>query len=392
MAQAAALGGNTKLLSVPTSRRLTPKPWQEAGMTTTAPLCLTCKTTCETLFQVVSAFSTDDIVGAILLMARGRPELKAKLLTPLLADDYSSSVTRFLAGVDDSDSEKDVPRSPPGLSESVMPTLETLNFVEYHGVAHADVFRSPPGLSECAMSTMETLNFVESDDVANSDTQSSTATGTRSNSLADPSDECDGTPSGISSCSTSAAEHLRKQHEQQQQLQKQRSLLSVPQWELHQQQQQQRQQEQQSQLADKKKMTLVLAKFPRMATEAHIGAAFDRVLCFPGSVTKGRIVRDEATGDSACYGFFEFATAEIAEAAFEACKRSQVIIDDASGHAWHLRASHARRATVGGAPGAKRHRGRRAGQGCDAAPTPAASTRPKAVQQHPVGSRAALAC
>jgi len=105
--------------------------------------------------------------------------------------------------------------------------------------------------------------------------------------------------------------------------------------------------------------TLVLAKFPRLANELQIAGAFDAVLG-RGSMQAGRVVRDK-TGESSCFGFFEFADPDTADAAFEACRRNKVVIADGSGRMWHVRASHAKRATVGAGPSGRR--GRRGGQG-----------------------------
>jgi len=94
-----------------------------------------------------------------------------------------------------------------------------------------------------------------------------------------------------------------------------------------------------------RRQTLVLAYLPRFATESHISAAVDSALGRKLCVARARIVRD-SEGTSACYGFFEFANPALATDAFDACRRGQVVIDDASGHTWHLRASRANRATV----------------------------------------------
>lgn len=114
-----------------------------------------------------------------------------------------------------------------------------------------------------------------------------------------------------------------------------------------------------------RRRTLVLAYLPRSATESDISAAVDSALGVKNCVTRAKIARN-SEGTSACYGFFEFTDPLAATDAFEACHRGKIVIDDESGHTWHLRASRARRATVAAdasARSGRRARGRRGGGG-----------------------------
>lgn len=104
--------------------------------------------------------------------------------------------------------------------------------------------------------------------------------------------------------------------------------------------------------------TLVLAYLPKCASERDVCAKLDQALRTQHAVQKCRIVRDER-GASACYGFFEFRDTATMERVMEICTTGRIVMDDHTGHAWHIRASRSKRATVGGP--SRRHRGRRGG-------------------------------
>jgi len=108
-------------------------------------------------------------------------------------------------------------------------------------------------------------------------------------------------------------------------------------------------------------MTLVLAYFPRGASDTAICSALDAALGEMSTVRRCRVVRDrEGNG---LYGFFEFQDPETAESALAACSRGSVVLSDEGGHMWHLRASRSERATVANSESsaARRRRGRRGG-------------------------------
>lgn len=88
-----------------------------------------------------------------------------------------------------------------------------------------------------------------------------------------------------------------------------------------------------------RKRTLVLAYFPRDSKEADLLKA----LRLHGTPRKIQIVRDEKTGNSRCFAFAEFVDKEDAEVALHACEEGTLIIKDLKGHAWHLKASWAKR-------------------------------------------------
>ncbi|CAK0814664.1 unnamed protein product [Prorocentrum cordatum] len=110
-----------------------------------------------------------------------------------------------------------------------------------------------------------------------------------------------------------------------------------------------------------RRMTLVLAYFPRGASDGAICSALDAALGEMSTVRRCRVVRDrEGNG---LYGFFEFQDPETAESALAACSRGSVVLSDEGGHMWHLRASRSERATVANSESsaARRRRGRRGG-------------------------------
>jgi len=123
-------------------------------------------------------------------------------------------------------------------------------------------------------------------------------------------------------------------------------------------------QQQKKRQEEARSRTLVLAYLPRDAAEDEIAAAVDSAMGKPGCIHRARIVRDRA-GTSECYGFFEFVDELTATNVNEACRKGHVVIDDESGHTWHVRASRARRAIVGaetaGRKGVRGRRGRRLG-------------------------------
>lgn len=109
-------------------------------------------------------------------------------------------------------------------------------------------------------------------------------------------------------------------------------------------------------------MTVVLAYFPRRASDEELCSALDAAVCRNNTVRRCRVVRDQE--GNGLYGFFEFQDSEAMEAALAASARSAVVLKDERGHAWHIRASRSERATVGssaGAGSARRRRGRRGG-------------------------------
>ncbi|CAK0803430.1 unnamed protein product, partial [Prorocentrum cordatum] len=107
-----------------------------------------------------------------------------------------------------------------------------------------------------------------------------------------------------------------------------------------------------------RRMTVVLAYFPRRASDADLRSALDAALGRAQTVRRCRVVRDQE--GNGLYGFFELREAETTEAALAACARGAVVLKDEHGHTWHIRASRSERATVGSgdAGSRRRHRGR----------------------------------
>jgi len=93
-----------------------------------------------------------------------------------------------------------------------------------------------------------------------------------------------------------------------------------------------------------RRMTLVLAYFPRSSSDKDICSALDVALGKANTVRRCRVIRDEE--GNGLYGFFEFQDPEAAESALAACSRGSVVLVDERGHAWHVRASRSARATV----------------------------------------------
>ncbi|CAK0898369.1 unnamed protein product [Prorocentrum cordatum] len=101
--------------------------------------------------------------------------------------------------------------------------------------------------------------------------------------------------------------------------------------------------------------TLVVAYFPRAASDEDVCRALD------GAVGKANSVRrcEVRAGEGGLYGFFEFADAQLAEAALDACNRGTLIMRDSAQKKWYLHASRARRAAIpGGLPAGQRGRAR----------------------------------
>jgi len=91
-----------------------------------------------------------------------------------------------------------------------------------------------------------------------------------------------------------------------------------------------------------RRRTLILANFPYHTTEHQISAAVDAAAGTQDCISRCCIVHG-SDGKSAGYGLFEFKDTCSASDAFDASRRGQLIIDDESGHTWHLRARHCTR-------------------------------------------------
>ena len=85
--------------------------------------------------------------------------------------------------------------------------------------------------------------------------------------------------------------------------------------------------------SDARRRTLLVAYFPRAATEHDLVQAIGKV----GTI-RAHIEREE-DGASKCFGMVEFIDKNSAHAAYNACRRSEVRLDDLFGHTWHLRAN-----------------------------------------------------
>lgn len=87
--------------------------------------------------------------------------------------------------------------------------------------------------------------------------------------------------------------------------------------------------------------TLVLAYFPRAASEEDICRVLDRATGRANCVRRCHVVR---TGG--LYGVFEFADEGLAELALEACGKGRVVLKDCTCKKWYLHASRSRHVTV----------------------------------------------
>lgn len=97
--------------------------------------------------------------------------------------------------------------------------------------------------------------------------------------------------------------------------------------------------------------TLVAGKFPRSVSDETLGDAF-RTIVGRGNVNVCRIIR-EKSGRSLCYAFVEFVDLASTEKAFEACGKGELVLLDEENNAWHVTASHARRARAAAKQGSQ---------------------------------------
>jgi len=86
------------------------------------------------------------------------------------------------------------------------------------------------------------------------------------------------------------------------------------------------------------KKTLLVAYFPRSAAEHDLEKAFARGGI--GARVSVKIVRDGAV--SRCFGFVRFPTCALAREAFDACQDGRIVMKDADGKSWYIKASWAR--------------------------------------------------
>lgn len=248
---------------------------------------------CDDLVRKLSAIS------AVLELACQRPELKEELLQPLLGDDLFDLASRDVTTVRHFSSRSS---SSVGTGQSADDAASTSTMDDTNPRDTLESFRPPPGLEKVV--PMHAVFKVASMEMQN-------ASDTMGCMEAAP-------------VSTGQFESFHRL-----------SAKQLPPGAL----------EQKHRQETARRQTLVLAYLPRFATESDISAAVDRALGINNCVARGRIVRDNE-GTSACYGFFEFINPSIATDGFEACRRGEIVIDDKSGHTWHLRASWAKRATV----------------------------------------------
>ena len=84
--------------------------------------------------------------------------------------------------------------------------------------------------------------------------------------------------------------------------------------------------------SDARRRTLLVAYFPRTATEHDLVQALGKV----GTTSRARVVRHDG-GASQCYGSVEFIDENSADAALNACRRGEVRLDDLTGltRPWH---------------------------------------------------------
>jgi len=86
-------------------------------------------------------------------------------------------------------------------------------------------------------------------------------------------------------------------------------------------------------------VALLVAYFPRAASAADLRRVFEAF----GQVAQAYVVRGK-DGASKCYGFICFIHTDVASIAHDACQAGQVIMNDAKGKAWHIKASWANNA------------------------------------------------
>jgi len=95
----------------------------------------------------------------------------------------------------------------------------------------------------------------------------------------------------------------------------------------------------------KAKRTLLVAYFPRCATEEDLGNAFASAGI--GAPCWASIMRDK-TGLSKCFAFVEFSSHELAREAIRACANGCVCMHDHTHKVWHLKTEWARADRKGG--------------------------------------------
>lgn len=243
-----------------------------------------------------------DIAAAVLKVASEDPNLSSKLLVPILADEHASQVGRFLDG-DDAESLQDV-------ESEVKQALADDTPVSRHPGA-------PPGLDAALEPALRADCHAASLPLAQ-----------RQPPIGAPRMTPAGAPRQTLPLNASATAHDPGAEAEG----------ACPQ--------------------AQKRNTLVLAYLPKSASEMDVCRKLDQALRATNSIRRCRIVRNDK-GESACYGFFEFWDSSTVERVLSICSAGRIVMDDQAGHAWHIRASRSKRATVASPRG--RHRGRRGG-------------------------------